>query len=217
MVDTAECITARLVTAFDATWATIRERHPEVPEVVLTIGSGTLGSKPGQTKLGHFAAGRWQVGENDPIPELFVSGEGLRRTAEEVLGTLLHEAAHGLAHVRDIKDTSRQGRYHNKRFKALGEELGLILEEDPAIGWSRTTVPTKTSNQYRREVDLIKAALVAHRHDEVAKPTKARSNNLAVATCGCERKIRVAKTTLVDAPILCGRCGIEFTAEDDDE
>jgi hypothetical protein len=28
-----------------------------------------------------------------------------------VLGTLLHEAAHGLADTREIKDTSRQGRY----------------------------------------------------------------------------------------------------------
>jgi hypothetical protein len=29
-----------------------------------------------------------------------------------VLGTLLHEAAHGLAQARSIQDTSRQGRYH---------------------------------------------------------------------------------------------------------
>ena len=54
-----------------------------------------------------------------------ISGEGLRRTAHDVLGTLLHEAAHALAHARGIKDTSRQGRYHNKHFKTLAEELGL--------------------------------------------------------------------------------------------
>ncbi len=35
------------------------------------------------------------------------------RGAADVLGTLLHETAHALAHVRDIKDTSRQGRWHN--------------------------------------------------------------------------------------------------------
>ena len=54
-----------------------------------------------------------------------ISGEGLRRSPREVLGTLLHEAAHALAHARGIKDTSRQGRYHNKHFKTLAEELGL--------------------------------------------------------------------------------------------
>jgi hypothetical protein len=35
----------------------------------------------------------------------------------------VHEAAHGLANTRGVKDTSRQGRYHNKRFRALAEEL----------------------------------------------------------------------------------------------
>jgi hypothetical protein len=36
-----------------------------------------------------------------------------------VLGTLLHEAAHALADQRAIKDNSRQGRYHNARYRQL--------------------------------------------------------------------------------------------------
>jgi hypothetical protein len=28
---------------------------------------------------------------------------------------MLHEAVHALAHVRGVKDTSRGGKYHNKR------------------------------------------------------------------------------------------------------
>ena len=59
--------------------------------------------------------------------ELFVGGEGLSQGAESVRATLLHEAAHGLSDVRQIQDTSRQGRYHNTRYKALGEELGLVV------------------------------------------------------------------------------------------
>jgi hypothetical protein len=139
----------------------------------------------------------------------------LKRDPDQVLGTLLHEAAHGVAMVRDVKDTSRQGRYHNKRFKALGEELGLILEEDQRIGWSVTYVPTKTANQYRNELELIQSALVAYRLAEVAAPGKAKSNNLVSATCGCDRRIRVAKTVLTDAPIMCGSCGGDFTADDE--
>jgi hypothetical protein len=54
---------------------------------------------------------RWTAGEA-VMPEVFVGGEGLIRGAASVLETLLHEAAHALAYVRDIKDTSRQGRYH---------------------------------------------------------------------------------------------------------
>ena len=75
------------------------------------------------------------------LPEVFVGGEGLVRGAADVLGTLLHEAAHALAHVRDIKDTSRQGRWHNARFKALAEEVGIEVAKDPRSGWSPTTLP----------------------------------------------------------------------------
>jgi hypothetical protein len=59
---------------------------------------------------------------------VLISGEGFGRGPPEVLGTLLHEAAHGLAKTRGIKDTSRQGRFHNLRYKALAEELGLIAD-----------------------------------------------------------------------------------------
>ena len=65
--------------------------------------------------------------------------------AVDVLGTLLHEASHALAHVRGIKDTSRQGRYHNRRFRDLAAEVGLAVREVPVIGWSDTHVPDATA------------------------------------------------------------------------
>ena len=81
-----------------------------------------------------------------------ISGEALRLTPAEVLAVILHEAAHALAHARGIKDTSRQGRYHNKQFKTCAEELGLTVEHDQRNGWSASTIthhaeqPTKTSS-----------------------------------------------------------------------
>lgn len=88
----------------DRTWAAIQARHPDVPGVVIALGAGS-GGKRG-LKLGHFAADRWQRGDGK-LPELFVGGEGLSRGSRGVLGTLLHEAAHGVASTRDIQDTSR--------------------------------------------------------------------------------------------------------------
>ena len=46
-------------------------------------------------------------------PEVFIATELLADGAADVFGVLLHEAAHAIAAARDIKDTSRQGRYHN--------------------------------------------------------------------------------------------------------
>ncbi|HWM39885.1 MAG TPA: hypothetical protein VNS49_22515, partial [Streptomyces sp.] len=44
---------------------------------------------------------------------------------------LLHEAVHGIAAARGIRDTSRAGRYHNRRFLVIAEELGLVHPEEP--------------------------------------------------------------------------------------
>jgi len=157
-------ISAPMVAALEGAWAAIRVRHPEVPAVVIVLGAGS-GNGPG-LKLGHFAAMRWGsdqndgdtdgVGDGEPdqaaadrsgrgmsgrLPEVFVGGEGLARGPADVLGTLLHEAAHALAHVRGIKDTSRQGRWHNARFKALAQEVGIEVSKDERLGWSRLPSP----------------------------------------------------------------------------
>src|SRR5262249_33785605 len=126
----AEPISAPVLAALEHTWAAIRAHHPELPAVVVVLASGSDGAPAGWLRLGHFAAMRWQHHTNDPdreqlIPEVFIGGEGLARGPIQVLGTLLHEATHALAHVRGVKDTSRQGRYHNQRFADLAHEMGL--------------------------------------------------------------------------------------------
>jgi len=208
-------ISPRLVTALDRTWAAIQERHPDVPGVVITLGAG---SGAGAPKLGHFAANRWQRGDTR-LPELFIGGEGLGRGPRDVLGTLLHEGAHGVASVREIRDTSRQGRFHNARFRALAEELGLAVAKAGTIGWSATSVPDATAALYRGELRRLDAALVAFRHAELGngRGGRASSNNGLAARCGCGRRIRVSQTVLAAGPITCGICGSDFEADNEME
>jgi len=201
-------ISPRLVTALDRTWAAIMARHPDVPAVVIALGSGS-GTGRG-LKLGHFAPDRWQRGEGR-VPELFVGGEGLSRGARDVLGTLLHEAAHGVATVRGIQDTSRQGRFHNTRYRALAGELGLEVAKADSIGWSNTTVPDATAVLYRIELRRLEEALVAWRHaDGHGRGGRANNNNGVAALCSCGRRIRVAESVLEAGPITCGLCGNDF-------
>ena len=146
-----------------------------------------------------------------------ISGEGLRRTASDVLGTLLHEAAHALAHARGIKDTSRQGRYHNKHFKTLAEQLGLTVGHDQRIGWSATTITDVTRIAYARQLADLTQAMTLWRHSETATgPTARRSSNFIAAICPCGRSIRVAASTLAEAPITCAACGQDFQAKNPD-
>jgi curved DNA-binding protein CbpA len=202
-----------LVKVLEDIWRAIRTRHVELPPVVIIIASGTDRK---EHVYGYHAPDRWYVGTSQRT-EIMISGEGLRRDPNSVLGTLLHEAAHALAAARGIKDTSRQGRYHNKRFKALAEELGLAAESDPAIGWSLTTVPEATACTYLSHIaDLAAAMLMWRTSEPETTPTQRRSSNLLAAICPCGRSIRAAASTLADADILCTACDNPFTPKDAD-
>jgi hypothetical protein len=199
-----------LVAALEHAWQTIRTRHPDVPAAVLVVASGIEGKR---LNLGHFAPHRWQVNGADRH-EVLVGGEGLQRSPLEVLGTLLHEAAHGLAQARSIQDTSRGGRYHNRRYAQLARELGLQVATVKPIGWSATTVPQPTAAAYTGQLEELAAALVLWRRHEHHIGAGARSRNLLAATCGCGRRIRAAKATLAEAPIVCGLCAQPFESEE---
>jgi hypothetical protein len=202
-----------LLAALEHAWQTIRRRHPDVPEAVLVLASGSEGKR---LNLGHFAPHRWEVAGADRH-EVLVGGEGLQRGPVEVLGTLLHEAAHGLAQARRIQDTSRGGRYHNRRYATLARELGLEVASVKPIGWSGTTVPEPTAAAYAAQLEELQAALVLWRRQEHRIGTGPRSRNLLACTCPCGRRIRTAKATLAEAPILCGACQQPFEPAEPDE
>ena len=198
-----------LVAALEHAWQAIRQQHPRVPEAVLVVASGAAGKR---LALGHFAPHRWQVHGTDRH-EVLVGGEGLQRGPVDVLGTLLHEAAHGLAQARGIADTSRQGRYHNRRYATLARELGLDVTIQAPIGWSATSVPEPTAGFYARQLEELQTALVLWRRRETPATAGTRSRNLLACRCPCGRKLRAARTTLAEAPILCGACAQPFQPE----
>jgi hypothetical protein len=202
-------ITPKLITAIDRTWGAIQQRHPDVPGIVIALGAGSR--QGGTLKLGSFASGRWQHGD-ETLAEMFIGGEGLAGGPLEALGTLLHEAGHGVACTRGIKDTSRQGRFHNTRYRAIAEELGLAVAKSAAGGWTVTSVPAATAALYQAELRRLAAALVAYRHPEGTggRGNRASSNNGLAARCGCDRRIRVSETVLAAGPITCGLCGTDF-------
>jgi hypothetical protein len=206
--------TSLLVQAIEEVWAAIRSHHPDVPEVIVTLAAGSTGARQRLT-LGHFAADRWVRG-SDQVHELFVGGEGLERGAKAVLGTLLHEAAHGVAQQRDIKDTSRQGRYHNKQYKSLAQELGLLVAHEHTFGWSTTMVPAETQTLYAAEIDRLAEAITAHRKAEAdsrAGGGRTSNNNGSALVCECGRKIRASQTVIEAGPIICGLCETEFRGQ----
>jgi hypothetical protein len=105
----------------------------------------------------------------------------------------------------------------NRRYATLAAELGLEVTSVKPIGWSATTVAEDTASVYAGQLEQLQAALVLWRRQEHRIGTGTRSRNLLAAACGCGRRIRAAKATLAQAPIVCGACQQPFQPADSDE
>ena len=217
-----------LVAAIEGAWGHMQEKHAELPDVVVTIGSGIVAKG---VKLGHFAANAWTRGDDitSEVHELFVGGEGLMLGAESVMATLLHEGTHALAEARGIKDCSRNGRYHNAQFKALAEEMGIAVTHSKDLGWSDTEMPAETAASYEGAIFALDLAITSYRAGAMLAPQadpgtapiapvvkaprgggRASSNNGVSLKCNCGRRIRVSNTVAEMGGITCNICGAEF-------
>lgn len=151
-----------VVRLLERVWTRIRENHPELPDVVIVTGSGTA---PGAgSKWGHFRPNGWtakaaaEEGARINLHEMFMAGETLAKGARQVLQTMLHEGAHTLAKVREISDTSRQGRWHNAKFRELAGEMGLEhrgASADKSHGYSFVTLTEATAAEYADLLDAL--------------------------------------------------------------
>lgn len=175
-----------LYRALEGLWIRIREDHPDLPRVVFTVGSGSDARHPGSLKRGHFAPVRWvkrtpeagtlaarlvavsrELGHEDrPIHEVFLAGERMADGATGVACTLIHEAAHALNVTRNIQDTSRERRYHNRNFADMAEALGLEVRQAGDQGWTDTRWTDAAEARYLPELEALRRSIRGYRRAE---------------------------------------------------
>ncbi|MEU3690562.1 hypothetical protein [Streptomyces narbonensis] len=203
-----------IVSTLEKAWKDIQVQAPDVPNVIFITGTGL---DKDSVRWGHFHASQW-VTESGRLHELFISGEALNREPAETMTTLLHEATHGLAHERGIKDTSRRGKYHNQRFVKLAKELGLTWPEgqtsDKTRGYSAVAMTPETEERYASTIEALKEGRAAWRElglAPAAEVTVKSKNTKPKASCICgDRFIWTARRTLEEAPVICGICEEPF-------
>lgn len=103
----------------------------ELPTPIITVQS-----KPGT--MGHCSVAKVWQRKDDKTYELNIAAEVLNYAIEETLDTMLHEMVHLYCRKHEIKEVSRGGKYHNKRFKAIAEEHGLTCVPCGQYGWNTT-------------------------------------------------------------------------------
>lgn len=214
-----------LVRACEEAWADIQAVHPEVPDAVMLLGTGVERGR--LVKLGHWWGGRW-LADGQVRGEVLLAGEALHLKPAEVFEVLLHEAAHGLNAARGVKDTSRGGRYHNERFRAAAEEVGLEVKALPPYGMAATSLPEAGQERYAGSIKRLEDEMRIARQLERGRTNgdrgqeaegegslggdgTERSKGSQAAGCGCGRKLRMAPSVLAKGPVVCGLCTTEFS------
>jgi hypothetical protein len=156
--------TPQLVQALAGGYGAIRRRHPELPDVLLSVETPhpAVNRRAAYWKPGPVitTAGTYEgrIVYNFPshwAPTVLEAGPSV------VFATLLHESAHALATVRDIKDCSRGGQYHNAKYRDLAIELGLDVMFEKEHGWMLTAMTPALERRYERYVGRI-ADLLPH-------------------------------------------------------
>ena len=194
-----------IVAALESAHAVIQEKTG-APRATINVAR-----KTGRT-MGHFThAKMWKAGE-ESFHEIMISANYFERGARAVLGTLLHEVAHSIDLQNGIQGTSGDG-YHNQKFKATAESLGLTITQAKGIGWSITEVSDACAERWAEALALIENGLALMADAEQAKKTGGRNKNLKVAECRCGEKIRLSASVLEKCAPMCNACGCKFIAK----
>lgn len=133
--------------------------------------------------------------------QINLSAQHLNRTFYELVGTLLHEMCHQYADELGIKDTSRNGTWHNKNFKEIAERHGLVCTKAEKIGFSVTTL-TEESKIKLREKYPEGISILYHKTIETIQKEKRPSSTRKYVCPGCDDSVRATK----DVRIICGKC-----------
>lgn len=172
----------------------------ELPEVMIVIFETAK-----QNAYGWFTPSKvWKdVDGTTEMHEIAMSAEYMNRDWIQVMQTLHHEMIHLYCHINNIKDTSRNGRYHNGKFKEQCEKHGFeykITSPDKSIGWSRAELTEETQRIIAEEFELNPEAFKLAR--AIAPKRERRKNRSKYECLNCEYSLR-GKSGL---NINCGDC-----------
>lgn len=144
---------------------------------------------------------------NEGYYEINICAEHLSRPFEDIAETLLHEMVHLYNLQQGVQDTSRNGTYHNKKFKDAAEQHGLIAENAGKYGFTDTKLNSE-AEAFIKSMEDKKFELFRKSLPKVKGQSKSSSSRKYVCpVCGCI--IRATK----EVHVICGECEVEFEEE----
>lgn len=140
--------------------------------------------------------------------EINICAEYLSRPFIDICETMLHEMIHLLNLQNNVQDTSRSGKYHNKKYKEVAEQHGLICEKTEKYGFADTKLTDST--KYWIEQSCQDENCFNLYRSKMAKLNipKKQSTRKYVCPC-CGTIVRATK----EVRIICADCDVELELE----
>lgn len=140
--------------------------------------------------------------------EINICAEYLARPFEQVAETLLHEMVHLYNLQIGVQDTSRNGTYHNKKFKEAAEQHGLTVEKDAKYGWTITKLNPEAksfiSGFQDKKFELHRKSL-----PKLSGVSSSKQSTRKYVCPLCGMIIRATK----EVNVVCGDCRCGFVEE----
>lgn len=181
----------------------------ELPEPALTI------QKTRANNLGHFTLDKvWKRKDEEDNEELSryeinINPMNLNRSIEEIICTLQHEMVHYSNTISEIKDCN--GQIHNKKFKELAENVGLICEKSKKYGWGTTACSEAFKTYIEENIKPDESVFEYFRsgsNPKERKPREKKTFKYRCPSCGLIAKAEPGKR------IKCEECNMLLSIEE---
>ncbi len=211
---------SQVTKTLEVAWQNVRDIHPDVRDAIMVVYL-----HPKNDRRGHWAPESWTVASDDSdddeqsgenrIDEVHISSHILSQGGRSIMETVVHEAAHSTARSRKVKDVSRQGRWHNRRFARIAEEFGLTVERDSKVGHRTPDLTDEAREKYAESIMWLDDATGDLFQSPQLKSKLTRPANTVKLVCPtCGRYFRIGKKQFEGGPVGCLPCGVEFEEEE---
>jgi hypothetical protein len=210
--------TSRLTAVLEKAWSLLRGILPGLPAVVLLMLSARE-----YRRRGHFAQDAWRKRQEQDLLHEVAVHPGMFESPEDLLVTILHEAAHALLWEerkpgdRHCCGVSLRGYYHRTEFRDAAVQLGLNVHFlNRRYGFAVTTWPASgVPIRYRGVLEILSqfAVVTSRRLPPHVVPVASKKQiRWVVLGCACvpQRLLRCPRAELLRGTVICGLCGERF-------
>ncbi|WP_027119448.1 hypothetical protein [[Mycoplasma] testudinis] len=167
------------------------------------------GKSPRSTVLAWFQANAWKIKE-DSYNEISLVAESFAsyNSVLKMLCIIVHELVHYEGHLLNMETTSRNGVFHNDKFKLLAENRGILCTTKTAKdGWSSSD-PTEALENILKKIiqDLNLEARLPN--FSRAKPAPAPAKKYLFSYSCPTHKVKIKAK--VGTKVLCGICSERY-------